>query len=75
MGRHKRDPRVNPRKGDMLNDDDPLPPLEVVKVGGPLAARVVECERLHEDGSKWVGRWPLKDWRVEMEDAVVMGVA
>ena len=71
------DPRVNPRRGDVLDDDPPLVPLTVVAMwpneGEP---NVVEAERRQV----WLGqiivrgRWrgSLAAWRKEMMEATVL---
>ena len=66
-----RDPRVHPRKGDVLDDDPPLVPLTVVAVWPNEAwPSVVVAERR----ATWmghpvvVGRWrgTMGQWRKEM---------
>lgn len=67
-----RDPRVHPRKGDVLDDDPPLVPLTVVAVWpNEEWPRVVVAERQGKcfGFDVVVGRWSgtLKQWRCEME--------
>ncbi len=66
-----RDPRVHPRKGDVVDDDPPLVPLTVVAVWpNEDEPRIVEAERR----ATWMGfdvvkgRWrgTLGQWRREM---------
>jgi hypothetical protein len=63
-----RDPRWNPRRGDMLNDDPPAGPLEVFFGNW----RFVEAGR---SPSGHVARWTRRQWRREMKDAEVLWVA
>lgn len=66
-----RDPRVHPRRGDVIDDDPPLVPLTVVAVWpNEDQPRRVEAERR----ATWmghavvVGRWrgTMGQWRREM---------
>jgi hypothetical protein len=61
-----RDPRLNPRPGDVVNDDPPAPPLFVIEVGpvGIVARR--------RNGPTIP--WTLGEWRREMADAEVLFV-
>ena len=71
-----RDPRVHPKKGDVLDDDPPLVPLTVVAVH-PNAEHpiVIEAERRQWWQAQLLvrGRWrgSLAQWRREMAGAAV----
>jgi len=68
----KRDPRLNPKAGDVLDDDPPLPPLEVIAVrcGHVTAFRYL----VKKAGNKgyWDGGLPA--WRREMKGVTVRKV-
>lgn len=81
----KRDPRVDPRPGDVLDDDPPAPPLIVWKCNKKDvigAARywcdkhgaVSPCCDCPTEVSKctFSGTWNIDDWRDEMKDSVVL---
>lgn len=67
------DPRVHPRRGDVVDDDPPLVPLTVVAVWPNEAApRLVVGERraILFGHPVVVGRWhgTLAEWIAEMRD-------
>lgn len=72
------DPRVHPRKGDVLDDDPPLVPLTVVAVWpNEQWPTTVEAERRAKSFGFDVvaGRWrgSLQQWRREMQGAIISG--
>lgn len=63
----RRDPRSDPQRGDVLDDDPPLPPIRVVE-RYPAA---VYGLRTHPGGPiRWHGS--LAQWREEMAGADVL---
>ena len=69
-----RDPRVHPRKGDVIDDDPPLVPLTVVRVvpeGDYPAWVVAERREVWQARVRISGEWrgTLAQWRGEMAAA------
>ena len=78
-----RDPRVDPRPGDVLDDDPPLPPLLVYRTNSldVVGAARYEAVPGHPENCRcdgcacvWNGTWPLADWRRDMAVAEVLYV-
>lgn len=62
-----RDPRIDPKVGDILDDDPPLPPLRVVSRLGLSVYGL----RTHPRGPiPWQGT--LLQWRAEMSDSFIV---
>lgn len=81
-----RDPRVDPRPGDVIDDDPPLPPLLVSRSSRPgevvVAARYtqdpthpLDCGCEERCACVWLGSWNIDDWRDEMAGARVVHVS
>lgn len=64
-----RDPRLDPRSDDVLDDDPPLPPLRVVE---RIGLSVYGLRRGQNPSKSIPWRGTLAQWRKEMADAVIL---